>query len=181
MTAIGIFCASSTGLDRRWLDLADATGKALAARGWTLVSGGGRVGMMGAVADGARAGGAQTVGVMTESLVAKESADTKADELIVVADMGSRKNQMIERSDAFVVLPGGLGTLDELFEVWTTAGLGLHHKPIVLLDPDGFYDGLMSWLAKAPFVRPEALEKVILERSIDAALDAIARRLSVVR
>ena len=106
--------------------------------------------MMGAVADGARAGGAHTLGVIPQSLVDLEVADTSADELIVTADMGARKNLMIDRSDAFITLPGGLGTLDELFEVWTTATLDLHRKPIVLLDPDGFYDGLLAGSASWP-------------------------------
>jgi len=136
VAAIGVFCASSSTLDPKWLDLATRTGHELAVRGHTLVSGGGCVGMMGAVADGARAAGAHTLGIIPQSLVDLEVADTAADELIVTTDMGSRKNLLIERSDAFITLPGGLGTLDELFEVWTTATLDLHHKPIVLLDPD---------------------------------------------
>jgi uncharacterized protein (TIGR00730 family) len=178
MAAIGVFCASSSTLDQKRLDLATETGRAIAARGHTLVSGGGRVGMMGTVAAGARAGGAHTVGIIPQSLVDLEVADTEADELIVTADMGSRKNVMIERSDAFITLPGGLGTMDELFEVWTTATLDLHHKPIVLLDPEGFYDGLLAWLdrlADTAFVRREALGKVTMARSIDEALDDIAR------
>ncbi len=176
MAAIGVFCASSSTLEQRWLDLATETGKELAARGHTLVSGGGCVGMMGAVAGGARAGGAHTVGVIPQSLVDLEVADIGADELIVTGDMGARKNLMIERSDAFVTLPGGLGTLDELFEVWTTATLDLHRKPIVLLDPDGFYTGLLAWLgglADTQFVRRPALAKVTVASSVAAALDAV--------
>ncbi|GAB1642966.1 TIGR00730 family Rossman fold protein [Krasilnikovia sp. MM14-A1259] len=176
MAAICVFCASSTRLDQRWLDLARDTGRELARRGHTLVSGGGCVGMMGAVADGARDGGAHTVGVIPQALMDLEVADTAADELIVTGDMGARKNLMIERSDAFVTLPGGLGTLDELFEVWTTATLGLHRKPIVLLDPDGFYAGLMSWLsglADTEFVRRTALNRITVVDSIPAALDVI--------
>jgi uncharacterized protein (TIGR00730 family) len=176
VAAVCVFCASSTTLDQRWLDLAYATGRALAERGHTLVSGGGRVGMMGSVADGARAAGGRTLGVIPQTLVDWEVADTRADELIVTGDMGARKNLMIDRSDAFITLPGGLGTLDELFEVWTTATLDLHRKPIVLLDPDGFYDGLMTWLdglAQTRFVRRPAMAKVIVARSIDEALDAI--------
>src|SRR4051812_46236853 len=118
MAAICVFCASSSTLDQKWLDLATRTGNELAARGHSLVSGGGCVGMMGAVADGARAGGAHTLGVIPQSLVDLEVADRNSDELIVTTDMGLRKNLMIERSDAFITLPGGLGTLDELFEVW---------------------------------------------------------------
>jgi uncharacterized protein (TIGR00730 family) len=179
MAAIGVFCASSSTLEQKWLDLATRTGREIAARGHSLISGGGCVGMMGAVADGARSGGAHTVGVIPQSLVDLEVADADADELIVTADMGSRKNLLIERSDAFITLPGGLGTLDELFEVWTTATLDLHHKPIVLLDPEGFYDGLLAWLsqlAHTQFVRQAALERVTLAKSIPEALDLIEGR-----
>jgi uncharacterized protein (TIGR00730 family) len=181
VAAVCVFCASSSTLEQRWLELAARTGKELAARGHTLVSGGGCVGMMGAVADGARAGGAHTLGVIPQSLVDLEVADTAADELIVTADMGGRKNLMIERSDAFITLPGGLGTLDELFEVWTTATLALHRKPIVLLDPDGFYTGLLSWLgglADTAFVRRAALEQVTVVGSVSAAFDAIEQSLT---
>src|SRR3954454_19765976 len=176
MAAICVFCASSDALDERWLDLATRTGKELAARGHRLVSGGGCVGMMGAVADGARTGGAHTLGVIPQTLVDLEVADLSSDELIVTADMGARKNIMIERSDAFITLPGGLGTLDELFEVWTTATLDLHRKPIVLLDPDGFYDGLLAWLdqlADTAFVRSAALDRVTVAKSIAEVFDTI--------
>jgi uncharacterized protein (TIGR00730 family) len=176
VAAVCVFCASSTRLEQRWLDLATETGKELAARGHTLVSGGGRVGMMGAVAAGARAGGAHTLGIIPQTLVDWEVADTESDELIVTDDMGARKNLMIDRSAAFLTLPGGLGTLDELFEVWTTATLALHTKPIVLLDPDGFYTGMLSWLgtlAETEFVRREALEMVTVVSSIGAAFDTI--------
>jgi len=176
VAAICVFCASSSTIDQKWLDLATDTGKAIGARGHTLVSGGGRVGMMGTVADGARSAGGHTLGVIPQSLVDREVADTRADELIVTADMGSRKNLMIERSDAFIALPGGLGTLDELFEVWTTATLSLHRKPIVILDPEGFYDGLLQWLdqlAGTAFVRQTARELLIVAKSVDSAIDAI--------
>jgi uncharacterized protein (TIGR00730 family) len=176
VAAVCVFCASSNTLDQQWLDLAGRLGKALGPRGHSLVSGGGRVGMMGALAEGARAGGAHTLGVIPQSLVDLEVADTAADELIVTTDMGARKNIMIERSDAFLTLPGGLGTLDELFEVWTTATLDLHAKPIVLLDPDGFYEGLLSWLrtlADTAFVRKAALARLIVVGSVDEALDVV--------
>ncbi|MEU7902818.1 TIGR00730 family Rossman fold protein [Actinoplanes sp. NPDC049118] len=179
MAAVCVFCASSSDLDRRWLELATQLGKALGPRGHSLVSGGGRVGMMGAVADAARASGAHTLGVIPQSLVDLEVADTAADELIVTTDMGARKNIMIDRSDAFITLPGGLGTLDELFEVWTTATLDLHHKPIVLLNTSGFYDGLLSWLgrlAETEFVRRPALAQLVVVDSVEAALDAVDAR-----
>jgi uncharacterized protein (TIGR00730 family) len=181
MPAIGVFCASSRTLDKRWLDLATQAGREVARRGHVLVSGGGCVGMMGAAADGARSAGGFTLGVMTQSLVDLEIADTHADELVVTDGMASRKNLMIEKSDAFLTLPGGLGTLDELFEVWTTGMLALHHKPIALLDVDGFYAGLLGWLdglASTAFVRPAALELLIVTDSLPAALDALEARLA---
>lgn len=177
MAAICVFCASSETLEQRWLDLARQTGRELAARGHTLVSGGGRVGMMGAVGAGARDGGAHTIGVMPQSLVDREVADTSSDELIITADMAERKNVMIEKADAFIALPGGLGTLDELFEVWTTAALGQHRKPIVLLDPDDFFTGLVSWLevlAVTRFVRPAALQLITIADSVSTAVDVAA-------
>ncbi|GLY01025.1 MULTISPECIES: TIGR00730 family Rossman fold protein [Actinoplanes] len=176
MAAICVFCASSTTLEQRWLDLATETGRALAERGHTLVSGGGCVGMMGTVADGARSAGGHTLGIIPQCLVDLEVADIASDELVVTTDMGARKNVMIERSDAFITLPGGLGTLDELFEVWTTATLAVHRKPIVLLDPDGFYDGLVTWLGGLvddKFVRPAAMEMLRVTRSVPEALDVI--------
>jgi uncharacterized protein (TIGR00730 family) len=180
MASICVFCASSRRLEQRWLDVATQTGRQLAERGHTLVSGGGCVGMMGAVADGARAGGGQTVGVMPQSLVDMEIADMLSDELVITDGMASRKILMIDKSDAFLTLPGGLGTLDELFEVWTTAMLGQHRKPIALLDADGFYRGLVDWLAGlagSAFVRPGALELLIVTDTVPAALDAIEQRL----
>ncbi|MFG1602907.1 TIGR00730 family Rossman fold protein [Actinoplanes sp. NPDC049265] len=176
MAKICVFCASSTRIDQRWLDLATETGKELAARGHTLVSGGGKVGMMGTVAAGARAGGAHTLGIMPQVLVDWEVADQDSDELIVTDAMSARKDLMIDGSDAFLTLPGGLGTLDELFEVWTTGSLALHAKPMVVLDPDGFYTGLFAWLAELTeqsFIRREALAMVTVAGSIPAALDAI--------
>jgi uncharacterized protein (TIGR00730 family) len=176
VAAICVFCSSSTALDQRFLDLAAHTGRELARRGHTLVSGGGRVGMMGAVAEGARAGGARTVGIIPQSLLDLEVADTLADDLFVTASMSARKELMLEKSDAIVTLPGGLGTLDELFEVWTTATLALHRKPIVLLDADGFYAGLISWLdglTGTAFVRPAAMELVTVVDSVEAAFDTI--------
>lgn len=176
MAAIGVFCGSSRGIDRGFLDLAYAAGAELARRGHTLVSGGGCVSMMGAVADGARSGGARTFGVMPENLVAREIADAAADELVVTSGMAERKIIMMDKADAFLTLPGGIGTLDELFEVWTTAALRLHAKPCVLLDHEGFYTGLLAWLrgmVAGGFVHPQALELLRVADSVPAALDEI--------
>src|SRR5689334_4441430 len=143
MSAVCVFCASSDAIDPRWLALAREVGAGLAGRGHQVVSGGGRVGMMGTLASGARAAGGHTFGVIPQSLVDLELADASADELVITDGMSARKTILIDRADAFVVLPGGLGTLDELFEVWTTATLGLHRKRIILLDQDGFFTGLL--------------------------------------
>ena len=178
MAAICVFCASSRTLDKRWLALAREVGTELAARGHRLVSGGGCVGMMGAVAQAARAGGAHTLGVIPQSLVDLEVADRDADELIVTTDMASRKTLMMDKADAFLVLPGGLGTMDELFEVWTTAILGMHAKRTVLLDTDGFYAGLVEWLEVAVeerFVQARALSTLRIVQTVDRALDVIER------
>jgi uncharacterized protein (TIGR00730 family) len=178
MAAVGVFCASSRLLDQRWLDLAYEVGVELGRRGHRLVSGGGCVGMMGAVAAGARAAGAHTLGVIPQRLIDIEVADTEADELIVTDGMAARKNLIIDRADGFLTLPGGLGTLDELFEVWTTATLGVHGKPVVLLDADDFYAGLVDWLVAlepAGFVRREALDLLRVTNSVPAAMEAIER------
>jgi uncharacterized protein (TIGR00730 family) len=176
MPAIGVFCASSSSLDAHWLDLAHQVGRELGRRGHTLVSGGGCVGMMGTVADGARESGARTLGVIPQSLVDLEIADTKADELVITGGMAERKTIMIEKSDAFITLPGGLGTLDELFEVWTLATLAVHDKPVVLLDSGGFYRGLTDWLrdlVPRHFVRSDALSTLLVATDVGGAFDLL--------
>ncbi|MFU8871958.1 TIGR00730 family Rossman fold protein [Micromonospora sp. SL4-19] len=180
MAAICVFCASSRTLDARWLELAAETGAELARRGHVLVSGGGCVGMMGAVADGARAAGGRTLGVIPQALVDLEVADLAADELLITDGMASRKTLMIARSDAFVALPGGLGTLDELFEVWTTATLAMHTKPMVLVDADGFYRPLLDWLrtlADRHFLKPAGLDLLLIAKTVPEALDLLDARL----
>ncbi|MET7947269.1 TIGR00730 family Rossman fold protein [Micromonospora sp. NPDC005324] len=181
MAAICVFCASSRTLDQRWLDLAAETGAELARRGHTLVSGGGCVGMMGALADGARSAGGRTVGVIPQSLVDLEVADLASDELLVTDSMASRKTLMIDKSDAFLTLPGGLGTLDELFEVWTTATLALHTKPMVLIDTDGFYRPLVDWLdalADQTFLKPAGRDLLTVTTTVTEALDVLESHLT---
>ncbi|QLQ37698.1 TIGR00730 family Rossman fold protein [Micromonospora robiginosa] len=181
MANVCVFCASSRTLDARWLALATETGTELVRRGHTLVSGGGCVGMMGALADGARAAGGRTLGVIPQALVDLEVADLAADELLVTDGMASRKTLMVDKSDAFVTLPGGLGTLDELFEVWTTATLTLHAKPMVLVDADGFYRPLLDWLttlADRHFLKPAGLDLLMVADSVPAALDLLDARLT---
>jgi uncharacterized protein (TIGR00730 family) len=178
MAAICVFCASSRTLDERWLALARETGAEIGRRGHTLVSGGALVGMMGALAAGARAAGAHTIGIIPQSLVDIEIADPASNELMITDGMFARKAAMIEKADAFLTLPGGLGTLDELFEVWTIATLGIHAKPNVLVDADGFYAGLVDWLrglVAQRFVRPEGLDQLVVVPTVTDALDLIER------
>jgi uncharacterized protein (TIGR00730 family) len=171
-----VYCSSSGSIDADHIALASAVGRRLAADGHGLVSGGGRVSMMGAVARAARDGGAHTIGVIPAHLMPLEVADTEADELIVVDTMRERKRVMDERSDAFLALPGGIGTLEELFEVWTSASLGMHAKPVAVLDPDGFYAPLWAYLDSlqgAGFVRAAALQTLHRTTSIDEAFAAL--------
>jgi uncharacterized protein (TIGR00730 family) len=180
VASIGVFCASSQLIDQRWLDLATEVGVELGRRGHQLVSGGGRVGMMGAVAVAARSVGTHTIGIMSQSLAYQEIADTEADELIMATDLSTRKNRIVDKSDGFLVLPGGIGTLDEFFEVWTTASLRLHTKPVAVLDADGFYSGLVDWLGTlvtGRFLRAEAMDQLIVAPTIGAALDSLEREI----
>ena len=172
MSAVCVYCASSETIDPAYVELAAEVGSRLAERGHSLVSGGGRVSMMGAVARAARAGGARTVGVIPQHLVGYEMADTDADELIVVDTMRERKREMEARSDAFIALPGGIGTLEELFEMWTSASLTMHDKPVAVIDPDGFYEPLWSWLSDLVtrgFVRQAALDLLVRASTVDEA------------
>jgi hypothetical protein len=176
MAAVCVFCASSLDIPTRYVDLATEVGSELARRGHSLVSGGGSVSCMGAVARAARAGGARTVGVIPEALQLLEVADDDADELIVTTDMRTRKAEMDRRSDAFLVLPGGLGTLEETIEIWVSAVLSMHSKPIVLLDPDGVFDPLreqVERLVDLGFVRRAATDVVAWVRNVAEAFELI--------
>lgn len=175
-TTICVYCAAE-GNDANSLSLAAAVGTEIGNRGWRLVSGGGTIGMMGAVARAARAAGAHTAGVIPEMFVQSELADLDADELIVTDTLAERIRLMRERADAFLILPGGLGTLDELLETWTAGYLGAHHKPLVLLDPTGHYRGLLDWLDtlhERGFVRANAINRLIVTTDIDAAFANVA-------
>ena len=176
VAAVCVFCSSSARIDPSYVELAGAVGTALARRGHTLVSGGGSVSCMGAVAAAARTGGAHTVGVIPRLLLDMEVADHDADELLVVDDMRARKGLMDERSDAFLTLPGGLGTLEELLEIWVSRTLAMHAKPVVVLDPDDVFAPLraqVDLLVETGFVRPAARDALTWCRSIDEALEAI--------
>ncbi|HEY9842775.1 MAG TPA: TIGR00730 family Rossman fold protein [Candidatus Obscuribacterales bacterium] len=143
---ICVFCGAAAGNDGRWAALAAETGRLIAAAGWTLVYGGGNTGLMGEVAQGALRAGGEVVGIMPELLVERERALLTVTRLETVPDLATRKQRMIELSQAFVVLPGGLGTLDELFEVLTWYQLGLHQQQSWVLNHEGFYDPLLRQL-----------------------------------
>lgn len=175
MAAICVFCSSSSRIPEHFLALANDVGTELARRGHSLVSGGGSVSCMGAVARAARAGGAHTTGVIPEALQSTEVTDHDADELIVTVDMRSRKGEMDRRSDGFLILPGGLGTLEELFEIWTARHLGMHSKPVVVLDEDGLFAPLRAQLEvlKAQgFLTQAGLDEVTWATTVSDALAA---------
>lgn len=175
-----VFCGSRHGADPAYTAAARAVGSGLARRGWQLVYGGGNVGLMGEVADAARAGGAWVTGVIPESLMRREVGHRGLDELHVVPTMHVRKQMMAERADAFIALPGGLGTFEELFEVWTWRQLGYHARPIALLNTGGYYDRLLGFLQDTVtqgFVAPEQAELLIVDTQADALLDRVAAAL----
>lgn len=147
--SICVFCASSRGARPEYLAAAKALGSVLAEQSITLIYGGASVGLMGAVADAALAGGTKVVGVIPQHLVNLEVAHHGLSELIVVDSMHTRKQRMAELADAFIALPGGFGTLEEVFEIATWAQLGLHHKPCGFLDVAGYYQHLMAFLDHA--------------------------------
>jgi uncharacterized protein (TIGR00730 family) len=174
--AVCVYCASGP-THRELLGVASELGEAIAERGWTLVWGGGHVSAMGAVASAARAHGGRTVGVIPQQLWGRELADKEADELVVTNTMRERKRIMEDRANAFIVLPGGVGTLDELFEAWTTGYLGMHDKPVVMLDPWGHYEGLWLWLndlLDSGYISQVAMDRLVLVDKVGAAIEACA-------
>ena len=144
--SICVYCGSRPGENPLFAQAAANVGRWIGERGGQLVYGGGRGGLMGIVADAARLAGARVVGVIPQTLVDKEHANHACDELHIVQTMHERKAMMAERSDAFLALPGGIGTFEELFEVWTWRQLGYHDKPIGILNVAGYYDGLLDFL-----------------------------------
>ena len=146
--SICVYCGSRAGASPAYSDSARAVGTEIARRGWQLVYGGGRAGLMGVVADAALAAGGRVVGVIPQSLMGRELGHIGLTELHVVETMHQRKTLMAERSDAFLALPGGIGTFEELFEVWTWRQLGYHDKPIALLNVSGYYDPMLQVVAQ---------------------------------
>ncbi|WP_307691875.1 TIGR00730 family Rossman fold protein [Variovorax ginsengisoli] len=145
--SICVYCGSRPGEHPEFMASARAVGQWIGEQGGQLVYGGGRTGLMGAVADATRLAGGRVVGIIPQALVDKEVANTLCDELRVVDTMHERKALMGERADAFLTLPGGIGTFEELFEMWTWRQLGYHDKPVGILNVAGYYDGLLAFLA----------------------------------
>ncbi|HTJ71829.1 MAG TPA: TIGR00730 family Rossman fold protein [Actinospica sp.] len=180
MRRIAVFIASSNGNDPAYLKLAADTGAELARRGIGLVYGGGRRGLMGALADGALGAGGEVIGVIPQSMVEREWAHESVSELVVCDTMHERKALMAEHADAFVALPGGIGTLEELFEVWSWRQLGFHAKPVGFLDTDGFWTPLLTALrgiADAGFLPASTLDDLAVAPELPGLLDELDDRL----
>ena len=166
MQYICVFCGSSAGNRPSYTSAAIALGKAIVARGWGVVYGGGRVGMMGRVADAALAAGGTVIGVIPHFLHEKEIAHPNLTELHLVESMHERKAKMAALADAFVALPGGYGTLEEFCEILTWAQLGIHNKPIGLLNVEHYFDALLTFFDTAVtegFLNPPSLRDLIVE------------------
>jgi hypothetical protein len=173
---VSVFCSSAPDIPKSSLDLAFGIGEAIGEQGWDLVWGGGKASMMGAVAKGARSKGAATIGVIPQPLINLEFEDKEATQMHVVSDMRTRKAKIEDLSDAFIALPGGIGTLEEFFEIWVGSYLKFHSKPIAICDPVGFYDPLrtaLDHLAEHNFMKSGQAELVSWCKDIPSTLDAI--------
>ena len=171
--AITVFCASSSVVDQKYVDAAREAGEKIAKRGWTIVYGGGNIGLMGALSRAAREQGGSVVGVIPRALLEAGYGDREVSELIVTDGLRDRKATMDERGDAFLALPGGLGTLEELLETLALKQLGYHQKPVVVLDLDGYYDPLWLQIQRGidqGFIKPEFLDLWYPARHVDEAL-----------
>ena len=174
--SVCVYAGSNPGKDPAYTSAAQALGAALAERGIELVYGGGRVGLMGTLADAALSAGGKVTGVIPEHLVGKEVGHSGLTELVVVDTMHERKLAMADRAQAFIALPGGAGTFEELFEVYTWTQLGLHQKPVGLLDVAGFYGPLLTFLdgvMQSGFIRPEHRAQLLDADDIDDLLAQI--------
>ena len=176
MKSLTVYCASSTQLEPAFHRAADLVGKGLASRGLSLVYGGGCIGLMGEVATSAAKGGAHVTGVITHKLVEHEQANNKCDELIVVDTMQERRTIIMDRGDGYLILPGGVGTYEEFFEVLVGRQLGDHTKPIGIVNVNGYFDPLGDMLEHGiehEFIRPALRELLFIDPCPDAVLDYI--------
>lgn len=173
MSHIAVFCSSSNAIDPSFIPIAETVGQGLAREGHTLVYGGGDVGLMGATARSATEEGGTVIGVIPEKLESREGLYTLADELIITDTMSERKQTIYDRSDAFLVLPGGYGTLEEFMEVLTLRHLGYHNHPIVLVNEGGFFDTLINFfdeLFEQKFARVDIRESAYIAESANDAM-----------
>lgn len=175
--SVCVYCGSRLGNKPGYQALAQALGTAIGKRGWQLVYGGGRAGLMGTVADATLKAGGRVVGVIPESLMKLEVGHAGLTELHVVDSMHSRKKMMAERSDAFIAMPGGIGTFEELFEVWTWRHLGYHDRPLGLLDTEGYWLPMMAFLQHSVaegFMGADQMAMLRVDDDIERLLDAMA-------
>ena len=173
---LAVYCGSAAGSDPMFANATRATARAMVSRGVDLVYGGGRLGLMGLVADSVLADGGRVYGVIPEALVNLEVAHTGVTELFTVADMHERKAKMTDLADAFLALPGGIGTLDELFEAWSWNVLGYHAKPFCLLNVGGFWDGLITFMDHATesgFLSASRRKQLLVASSAEEALEVL--------
>jgi uncharacterized protein (TIGR00730 family) len=178
MKRLCVFCGSRTGRASIYAQQTRRLGAAMVARGMGLVFGAGHIGLMGVLADAVRQLGGETIGVIPQSLVDRELADRNLSDLRIVESMHDRKALMAELSDGFVALPGGFGTLDELFEILTWAQLKFHHKPIGMLNVAGFFDPLLAWVHKSieeDFVTTKSRASLIVENDVEKLLERIEK------
>ena len=178
MKRVCIYCGSSPGLLPEYAAAARHCGTVLAGRGLTVVYGGGNVGLMGILADSALAAGGEVIGIIPRKLIARELGHAGVTSLIPVDSMHQRKQKMADLADAFLALPGGVGTMEELFEAFTWLQLGLHHKPVGLLNVAGFYDRLIEFLAHMEgqrFLKPQHLAALLVEDNLERLLDRFTR------
>lgn len=177
MNRLAVYCGSATPADPRYMELAREVGRGLAERGIGVVYGGGRLGLMGAMASSAMAAGGEVIGVIPEALAGSEVANTDCTALHTVTGMHERKQRFTDLSDGFLTLPGGVGTMDELWEAVSWAQLGYHASPVGLLNAFGFYDHLIAFsrhMAEVGFVRPAHQGIVIADEALPALLDKMA-------
>ncbi|MXO60133.1 TIGR00730 family Rossman fold protein [Altererythrobacter salegens] len=177
MNRLAVYCGSASPEDPRYVELARDVGATLAGRGIGVVYGGGRLGLMGAVAAGAMGAGGEVIGVIPEAMIKAEVANFDCTELKVVRNMHERKAAFTDLSDGFLTIPGGVGTMDELWEAVSWSQLGYHNKPVGVLNAFGFYDGLLEFnrhMGKVGFVRPAHQGIIIDDTELDALLDKMS-------
>lgn len=177
--SICVYCGSRPGVSAAFGQVAEQVGRWIGERGGQLVYGGGRSGLMGRVADGALAAGGRVIGVIPQALVDREHAHRGCTELLIVQTMHERKRLMAEHADAFLALPGGIGTFEEFFEAWTWRQLGYHNKPVGLLNQDGYYDALLEFLrhgAGAGFMDEGQLRMIATDRQWQPLLETLVHQ-----